>query len=161
MKIAVLSDAHDNIWNVRKALTMLHGTEAMIFCGDFCSPFTLKMLADGFTGPVHCILGNNDGDALRLAQIASQADNVILYQGAGHIEYGGRSLAFAHYPVIGRALALSGAHDAVFSGHTHRAKIEIIGETLWANPGEVMGAEGEPSFGIYDTEAGALQMVRI
>ena len=161
MKIAVLSDAHDNIWNVEKALGMLGGPEAMIFCGDFCAPFTLKMLADGFSGPTHCVLGNNDGDALLLAQIASQTENVTLYQGTGHVEYDGRDLAFAHYPVIGRALARSGAYDAVFSGHTHRVTIEVFGETLWANPGEIMGRYGEPSFGLYDTVSGRLELVRL
>ena len=34
----------------------------MIFCGDFCAPFTLTEIGQGFAGPVHCVLGNNDGD---------------------------------------------------------------------------------------------------
>ena len=161
MKIAVLSDAHDNIWNVEKVLGMLGGPDAMIFCGDFCAPFTLKMLADGFPGPIHGILGNNDGDALLLAQIAAGTDNVTLHQAIGHVEYDGKSLAFAHYPIIGRAVARSGAHDAVFSGHTHRAATEMFGATLWANPGEIMGRYGEPSFGLYDTSSGKLELIRL
>ncbi|MCF8024533.1 MAG: metallophosphoesterase family protein, partial [Desulfobacteraceae bacterium] len=36
MKIAVLSDTHDNIRNVRKALELIAGqhVEAIIHCGD-------------------------------------------------------------------------------------------------------------------------------
>jgi uncharacterized protein len=161
MLIAVLSDAHDNIWNVEKALPRVANAEALIFCGDFCAPFTLKMLADGFNGPVHCVLGNNDGDALLLGRIAAGAENVALVQGTGRVSYGDRQIAFAHYPEIGRALAASGAYDGVFSGHTHRPKIEQVGKTIWVNPGEMMGRYGEPSYALYDTQAGTVEIVRL
>ena len=161
MLVAVLSDVHDNIWNLERALSMLDGAGAMLFCGDFCAPFTLQMMADGFAGPIHCVLGNNDGDALLLAQIAAKADHVTIHQGVGQLELGSKRLAMAHYPMIGAALARSGDHQAVFSGHTHRVKIETVGPTLWANPGEVMGRYGEPGFGLYDTDSGELRIIKI
>ncbi len=39
MKIAVISDIHNYIWNLHKALVMseLQATEAMPCCGDICS----------------------------------------------------------------------------------------------------------------------------
>ena len=48
MKVAVLSDVHDNVWNLRAALESLAEAEALVFCGDLCSPFVLGLLADGF-----------------------------------------------------------------------------------------------------------------
>ncbi|MEM0897623.1 MAG: metallophosphoesterase family protein, partial [Verrucomicrobiota bacterium] len=51
-------------------------------------------------------------------------------------------------------LAESGAYDAVFSGHDHQRYFHQIGETLWANPGEIMGRFGTPSIGIFDSESG-------
>ena len=154
MLIAILSDAHDNIWNVEKALPRIQQAAVLIFCGDFCAPFTLQMLADGFAGPIHCVLGNNDGDALLIGRIAAQAGHVTLYQGMGHMDADGKRIAFAHYPNIGGALARSGQFDAVFHGHTHRRVVEIVGQTLSVNPGEVMGRYGKPSFGLYDTATG-------
>lgn len=43
MKIAVLSDIHDNIWNLEKVLKQVKkkGCKAIIFCGDFVSPIVL------------------------------------------------------------------------------------------------------------------------
>ena len=43
MKIGVLSDSHDNLPNIRKAVEVFskNGVEALIHGGDFCSPFTL------------------------------------------------------------------------------------------------------------------------
>jgi putative phosphoesterase len=162
MRIAILSDAHDNIWNVEKALLGLKQAETLIFCGDFCAPFTLQMFAAGFSGPIHAMLGNNDGDPLLLSQVAARAGNVTLYTGAGHIEQGGQRLAFTHYPQIGEALARSGLYRAAFSGHTHQQrKAERFGNSLWVNPGEVMGRFGQPSYGFYDTETGQFEFVEI
>ena len=64
MKIAVISDIHDNIWNLQKALAMpeLQATEAMLCCGDLCSPFVIHLLGRAYSGPVHIVFGNNDGD---------------------------------------------------------------------------------------------------
>ena len=39
MKIAILSDVHDNIWKLETLLASLEA-QALIFCGDFCAPFT-------------------------------------------------------------------------------------------------------------------------
>jgi predicted phosphodiesterase len=112
------------------------------------------MMADGFSGPVHCVLGNNDGDALFLSWIAHQADNVTFFSLVGEPELEGRKIAFIHYPHIASGLAASGKYDAVFSGHTHEHRVERIGPTLWADLGEVMGRLGQPSLGLYDTDSG-------
>jgi len=108
MRVAVLSDCHDNIWNLEKVLPRLRQADVAIFCGDFCAPFTLKMLAEGFAGPVHAVLGNNDGDVYLLLRVAKQASNVTLHQSVGELELDGRHLAVVHYPHLGEALALSG-----------------------------------------------------
>lgn len=154
MLIAILSDIHDNIWNLEKALPQLEEAGALLFCGDFCAPFTLQMMAEGFSGPVHCVFGNNDGDAFLLSHIARQARNVTLYPQMGELELGGKKVAFIHYPHIANGLAASGKYDAVFSGHTHEHRVEKVGSTLWANPGEVMGRFGKPTFGLYNTDNG-------
>jgi putative phosphoesterase len=161
MRIGVLSDIHDNIWNLERALARLEGTDVLLCCGDLCAPFSLKQIQDAFPGPIHVVLGNNDGDPLLLAQIASQRQGVTLYQPLVELELDGKKIAVAHYPQIGRALAGSGQYDAVFSGHTHRSRMQQLSATLWANPGEVMGRFGEPSFGVYDTATGKLEVNRL
>ncbi len=161
MLVAVLSDVHDNIWNLEKVLPQLKEAQALIFCGDFCAPFTLKMMGDGFSGPVHCMLGNNDGDVLLLTRIAAQAGNVTLYNPTGELTLGGKRIAFTHYPQIGAGLAATGKYEAVFSGHTHEHRAERVGRTLWVNPGEVMGRFGRPTYVLYNTETGQISLQEI
>ena len=158
MLIAVLSDCHDHLENLRKALAEVQQAEALLFCGDYCAPFTLKTLAEGFRGPVHSVFGNNDGDVFLMLQVAREVGNVTFHQPIAKLELGGKRLAVAHYPELGEALALSGKYDAVFSGHNHRAHSRIMGATLWGNPGEVMGRFGKPSFGLYDTNVNEFEV---
>ena len=161
MIIAVLSDCHDHLENVQKVLEHCQQAVVMLFCGDYCAPFTLKALADGFSGPIHSVFGNNDGDPFLLLTVAQKAGNVTFHQPMVKLELGGRRIAAVHYPEFGEALALSGKYDAVFSGHNHTAEIQVLGSTLWANPGEVMGRFGKPSFGLYDTGTNEFQIVGI
>jgi predicted phosphodiesterase len=46
MLVAVMSDSHDNIWNLRKAVKIVRDRQAglLVHCGDFIAPFMLKEL---------------------------------------------------------------------------------------------------------------------
>ena len=161
MQIAVLSDIHDHLEQLQKVLAQIGQAEAVLCCGDFCAPFTLEALADGFHGPVHAVFGNNDGDAFLMLAVAQQAGHVRFYKPVANLELGGKRIAVAHYPEVGEALALSGKFDAVFSGHDHVAHVKTLGTTLWGNPGEVMGRFGKASFGLYDTITNMFQVHEI
>lgn len=160
MIVAVLSDVHDNIGSLATALEAVAATqaEAMIFCGDFCAPFTLTQIGQGFAGPVYAVLGNNDGDPLSLLRNAQAVGNVTLYGQYAELELGGRRVAVIHYPEIAHRLAQSGQFDLVCFGHNHQASIEQVGSTVLANPGEVMGRFGAPTFGLYDTQTGGFML---
>jgi len=56
MRVAICSDIHDNIWALERALPLMNEANLLIFCGDFCAPFSLTQLARGFEGPVHAVL---------------------------------------------------------------------------------------------------------
>ena len=160
MIIAVLSDIHDNIWNLAHALRAVQGSraEVLIFCGDFCAPFTWAQLGKEFDGPVHAVLGNNDGDPRLLLQNAQATGNVTLHGQYVELVLGGRRIAVNHYPEIARQLAKGGQFDLVCYGHDHQAQVEQVGKTVLANPGEVMGRFGLPSYGLYDCESGQFEL---
>ena len=72
MKIGVLSDTHDNLANIRKAVEIFSKTawRSSSTAGDFCSPFTLpvfKPLAEKGV-KMHAVFGNNDGDRVLLTR---------------------------------------------------------------------------------------------
>jgi putative phosphoesterase len=163
MKIAILSDTHDNIWKLAEVLEDAGraGAEAALFCGDFCAPFTLQQIGEGIDGPVHVVLGNNDGDPLFLARIASSLDNVTLHGPFAYLELDGRSIAVNHYPPIARDQALSGQYDLVCHGHDHERNVERVGEALLVNPGEVMGRFGQSTYAVYDTVSGEAQIRQV
>lgn len=153
MKVAVLSDIHDNLDHLAWALKWVDetGAKRLFFLGDFCAPFSLNALAEGFSGPIDAVFGNNDGDQFLLGKIAANHDHVTLHAPLAELNVEGRLVALQHYPEIGKRLAQSGVYDAVFSGHDHLKYIHRFEEALWANPGEIMGRLGPPSFGIWET----------
>lgn len=160
MLVAVLSDSHDHIGNLRRALVLAteRGAAALLHCGDLVAPFMLRELA-AFPGPVHLAFGNNDGDVLLLSQVASGLPNVSLHGPVGQLELAGARLAFTHTPEVARVLAASGVFAAVFFGHTHAAHTERLHECLLLNPGDVMGKDGAPSFALYDTDTRSAERV--
>jgi putative phosphoesterase len=164
MIIAVLSDIHDNIWNLAGALEQVRAAsaEVLLFCGDFCAPFTLTQLGQDFPGPVHCVFGNNDGDPRLLLQNAQAAGNVTLHGQFADLTLAGRRIAVNHYPELARPLAESGQYDLVCYGHNHIAQVDVVAERMvLANPGEVMGRFGSPSFGLYDTDRRTFDLIAI
>ena len=161
MRIAILSDIHDRLDNLGRALEKARECGALIFCGDLCAPFTLRELAGRFQGPVHAVLGNNAGDVLLHAQVAAQAGNVTLYGDYAELELAGRRIAVVHYPRLAEGLAALGDYDLVCCGHNHQANVERRGKTLLVNPGEVMEMYGRATCAIYDSEAGQAEIVEI
>jgi putative phosphoesterase len=156
MKVAILSDVHDNIWKLAEVLEQVNGSgaEVLIFCGDLCAPFTLEQIGEGFGRPVHVVLGNNDGDPLFLARIASRFDHITLHGFFAYLELAGRRIAVNHYPPLALDQARSGQYDMVCHGHDHTANIERVGDTLLIDPGEVMGRLGTSTYALYDTTTG-------
>lgn len=163
MKIAVLSDTHDNIWNVRRALDLIQGENAefIIHCGDIIAPFVFNEFSAANI-PVHCVFGNNDGDKYLLTKTAGNSKGLIfLYGTLGEIEAGGFFIAFTHEPVFAEGLAATGKYDLVCFGHTHIALQKNIGRTILLNPGDVMGKEDDPGFCIVDTETSAVSRISL
>src|SRR3972149_4155552 len=158
MKIAVLSDIHDNIWNLEKALQIIkqENCQSLIFCGDFCAPFIAPYFVETHI-PVYACFGNNDEDQWAIVERAGSSEFKTWSLGRefAEIELDKQKFAFCHYPKLGKLLAGTGDYQAVFHGHTHQAYQEKVRETLLANPGAVCGIiggkSGSASFGIYDS----------
>jgi uncharacterized protein len=157
MKIAIFSDIHDNIWTLRSALAAVQEADAMICCGDLCSPFIVPMLAQNFAGPIHMVLGNNDGDLFRMMKNASRFPNFHIEGELFLVDLGGKKFAVNHFDNIALEVVRSEVYDVVCFGHNHRYQIERCGRTLAINPGSLMGyspldqKDVPPTFVIYNT----------
>lgn len=161
MKIAICSDIHDNIWALESALPLVREADLLLFCGDFCAPFTLVQLAQGFPGPIHVVWGNNDGDRWLLTEQATRHDHVILHGELAELDLAGRHVAMTHYPEIARGLARAGNYDLVCYGHDHIACDEQVGRSRLVNPGELMGRFGRSTFAMLDMDGDALEHIAV
>jgi hypothetical protein len=162
MKLAVLSDTHDNVWALRAALTYLSAAEAVIHCGDLCSPFMLKELGEATTGkPVHVVWGNNEGDVLLMTRVAAPLSHVHLHGAFAELQFGELRVAVNHYPDIARGLAASGQYDLVCFGHNHVASFARVGRGVLLNPGEVMGLMGRRTIALFDTQSRQAEFVEL
>lgn len=159
MKIAVMSDTHDNIWNLEDALSIIkeEGAKMIIHCGDFVAPFMLKEL-DKAGVPVYGVLGNNDGSQFLLTKTAlTLTENITLFDLIGHVDLGNFTIAFTHQEEVAEGLAATKKYDLVCFGHSHQYKLEDRGGIIFLNPGEIMGKNGEPGFCIVNSETGGVK----
>ncbi len=163
MLVGVLSDIHDNIPNLECALEAFQerGIDTLCFLGDFCSPIPAKTLG-AFPGTVHCVFGNGDGDRFAIRGLAASGFKALHLHGEwAELEIADRKVALTHYPIYGQALARTGDYDLVLSGHTHERHEQRFGETLWVNPGEILGWKGPGSFVIWDSDTNTAEFLEV
>lgn len=164
MKLAIISDSHDNVPNIDEALKIIkaEGIETIIHCGDVCAPSVFKYLAENFPGHIHFVYGNVDGDHGGFDRL--NPDNITIHGERGELTLGGpgsgasKKIAFIHYPDKAKELAATGKYDLVFYGHNHKPWEETIGQTKLVNPGSLAGLFSKATFAMYDTETGKLDL---
>ncbi len=167
MKIAILSDIHDNVWNLAAALQSLQSVDLMICCGDLCSPFIVSQMAKSFHGPIHIVFGNNDGDLFRITQQAQGYAHVNLHGAFFQGEFAGLRFAANHYVDISHALVAGSDFDVICYGHNHTYHIETIGNSLIINPGALMGynpiigKDIPATFVVYDTDSNSVASYQV
>lgn len=139
MQVAILSDIHDNIWKLEAALKRVHGAEALVCCGDLCSPFIVDQLGRGFDGPIHIVFGNNDADRYRMMLKAKAYPHLTFHGEFVELELGGLRFAVQHFDDVGHLLASNPCFDVVCFGHNHEYRVDDSQAALSINPGEIMG----------------------
>ncbi|NDK09218.1 metallophosphoesterase family protein [Candidatus Gracilibacteria bacterium] len=157
MKIAVISDIHENTHNLIQAIKIIEEEKCdVIIClGDvgrsilFEAIFSLQL-------PVYFTFGNHDGNVIKNMKM------LLRHTAGGHvrtngmyqkIELDGRNIFLTHYYELAEIVAKSGEFDVCFGGHNHIASEVKFGTTLCVNPGEITGTHfDKPTFYIYDTK---------
>jgi len=166
MKIAIISDTHDNVPNLEKALKWMkdNNIEALIHCGDLCAPSILKtILAPQFAGPIHMVFGNVEDRDLT-SKLAQKFNHVTHHGDVGETEIDDpaesdvKKIAFVHFPEKGKELAESGNYDIVFYGHTHKPWEEKVNGIRLVNPGTLAGMFNKATFAVYDTKTDELEL---
>lgn len=155
MKVAIISDIHENYHNLFQALERIEtqNVERILCLGDLVSPNVAMMLAASKI-PVHSVWGNNDGDKVGIVKksLHSKSRLTMADRMYDQLEVEGRKIFLVHYNDTARQMAESGHYDAVFYGHTHKKSRELVGDCLLVNPGEISALRtGIASYAVYDT----------
>lgn len=146
MIIGVMSDSHDNLYAIEKALKVFreHDIDMLVHLGDIISPFALAKILE-LPVKIVVVTGNNDGDILQLKEIALKG-GATLKQFMHTMIINNKRFLLTHgfgakdqTRSYVEALALTGQYDVVLFGHTHEVYTAQIGKTLVLNPGEVCG----------------------
>lgn len=140
MKIAVISDTHDNKNAIQEIIKSVNseGISIVIHAGDHISPFTIDWMSE-MKAKVFGVAGNNDGEKELLKKKymdhgwAFSYNTLVVNLGAPIIVTHGTDQR------IVEALIKSGEYKVVIAGHLHKPIIEYYNEVLYLNPGEACG----------------------
>jgi len=151
MLIGVMSDTHDNVPLIEKAVALFNAKQVgfVLHAGDFVAPFALKPLED-LSCPWIGVFGNNDGEQKGLTSESRGRIQPPPFE----LNLDGKKVVVVHdLSAFDRtALAEQGA-QLIVHGHTHETAVEKVGEALVVNPGEVGGwLTGRTTVALVDTE---------
>ena len=131
MKIGILSDSHTKTKLHREAVEHLIslGVEYLLHAGDIMLEEHLQMI-EATNLPYACVYGNND------TALISLHGKYNIFQEPYYFKIDDLKIKMMHMPYY-----MSADADIVISGHTHIFEVEMRGDTLFINPGEVCARE--------------------
>jgi putative phosphoesterase len=153
MKIAIISDTHDNLENLKKfcEFAKKEKINTLIHCGDVCDKETLREIEKNFK-EIYLCLGNADIKE----SILKETKKSKIFEKEGKIEIDGLKIGFCH------ALNFKEKNlenfDFYFFGHTHWPFLKKEGNCYLANPGNLAGLYYKATFAILDTKTKKLEL---
>jgi putative phosphoesterase len=164
MKIAIVSDSHDNQKNIEKFVAYIkkNPVDAIIHCGDMCRSDSLDIFLANFSGKFYLSLGN--GDMPHDFDEYKTNPNIEIFPRIGILDLPELNIAFAHYKDMVKSF--SKKCKFIFYGHSHKPWLEMIGEpnlpvsqqSFIACPGNLAGIYYAPTFAIFDTITQKLEL---
>ncbi len=136
MHIGVMSDSHDNLPKIKKAINFFNenNIELVIHAGDIVSPFAAKEFGL-LRAKLLVVFGNNDGERLGLSWMLGDSIHQAPYQ----IKVAEKKILICHEPYALQALIQSSAYDCIIYGHTHEIDVRQENGVVVINPGECGG----------------------
>jgi uncharacterized protein len=158
MKIGLMSDSHDNLDALRRAVQYCNAQKvaAVLHAGDLISPFVNRVIKD-LQAPFTAIFGNNDGEKFGLRQVFQNK----IFEPPHEMTIDNKRILMLHDPVLVNVLQESGAFDLILYGHLHQIDVHK-GKNLVVNPGELCGwLTGQSTLALWDTETNSAEIVTI
>jgi putative phosphoesterase len=160
MKIAILSDTHDNtpaiVWIIE--YLNAHKIAIAFHAGDMINPGILFRFRDHYEGHLHFVFGNNDGEHALAERRSNMANNLTCHLQEMRLDLEGKRIFMNHYSSISETVAKSGEFDLSIGGHDHQYRVIKHANCLFINPGNTVTkdkwlpqeADKESSFVLLD-----------
>ena len=161
MLIGIISDSHDHLDNVRKAVKIFKKKKVarVYHAGDMVSP-PMVVLFDGLE--LGMVYGNNDGEKVglpkKIAKIGGELGPEVL---EGECKQGKIALYHGTDSTILNALIRCGKYKIVITGHTHEVENRLDGVTRVLNPGTAHGFGKQATIMLYDTALDQAEVVEL
>lgn len=132
MKIGVISDTHGHL--DPKICKLFSGVDYILHGGDIGLPGLIRELET--IAPVTAVLGNND------AGLDFKETEIVQFDGHKFLVHHIVNVHSPSAPI--RQSIIRENPDVVIFGHTHKPHSELVGRTLYLNPGYA----GKPRFAL-------------
>ena len=165
MLIGVISDTHDNMPMIEKAIKKLNEekVDLVLHAGDYIAPFVIPKFK-ALNAKLIGVFGNNDGDHEFLKKRFSETENCEIRGRFAEIDANGFKMALFHgdETELLNALINCEGFDAVITGHVHSIDVRKKGKTLIVNPGEVCGyLSGKSTMALLNTDRREAKIIEI
>ncbi|PKM91567.1 hypothetical protein CVU82_03155 [Candidatus Falkowbacteria bacterium HGW-Falkowbacteria-1] len=152
MRLAIISDIHDNLANVGLFLKIIENDniEKIICCGDVCNSETLEYLSKNFIKEIILIRGNME---IYKEDETANYKNINYLGRYGNINLDNIEIGICHEPLfMNNLLQENKKLNFIFYGHTHKPWISMRENATLINPGTLSGVFQKASFAIFDTK---------
>lgn len=159
MKIAIISDIHNNLKNLQKTLNYCkeNSIQQIICCGDIDNLDSLKFLSNNFSNKIFLVKGNAE---TYTEEEIEKIENIDYRGLVGEIEIENIKIIFSHkIEDLNSAIKKSEKEfDFAFFGHSHKPWLEKQGKTIISNPGNIANIYYQPTFSVLDTNSRNLEL---
>ena len=153
MKIGILSDTHNNIDKITKAIDFfnLRQVNFVLHAGDFSFVSSAKLFSN-LGIPFIAVFGNNDFEVYDLKKTIQLFGQI--YNPPYIFELSNKTFVLTH-----RICNISQPFDYMIYGHTHKPHIEETNTGIFINPGEVSGRRyGRSTVAILETDTNHIEI---
>jgi len=151
--VGVTGDTHNNLKNIKKICSIFNENrvDLVFHTGDVSLPKSLLAFKN-LKCPLKVVLGNNDIEEKKDLLKASIQFKCEIYEEPFFISLQNKRFVILHHPdLIEESLLLN--NDFIFHGHTHRFRLEKMGNCIVFNPGECAGImKGKNQIGIFNLD---------
>jgi putative phosphoesterase len=155
MLVGLMSDTHDNLPLIDKAIAKMNEAKAalVLHAGDYVAPFVIPRFGE-LRSRLIGVFGNNDGDREHLKERFSENPNLEIRGSFAEVAVEGTRIALLHGSdqELLKSLIAGENYDFIVHGHSHSMETYRKGKMLVVNPGEVCGyLTGKATVAVLDT----------